>query len=84
MSWEGNAELLKSLRVVGKIDPIDAHMAANVFIDNGPGGKTSDVHGLILIQPNVPIIPAIGQVHTSLTSCLKKTITQIRVPGYAY
>lgn len=60
-------------------------MAANVFIDNGPGssvvlqGKTSDgIRGLILIQPDGHIIPAIGQVHMNLTISLKK------MPGYAY
>lgn len=69
MSWKGIAELLKSLRVGWEksIQSVEAHMAANIFIDNGPvalweGGKTSDgIHGSILIQPNVPIIPAIGQ-----------------------
>lgn len=38
MSWKGNAELLKSLRVGWEksVQSVEAHMAANVFIDNGP------------------------------------------------
>lgn len=41
MGWKGNAELLKSSRVGWEksVQSVEAHMAANVFIDNGPGSS---------------------------------------------